>query len=276
MKKILLILIILVVSFNLYSKDQEILPLENEVYEYIDYIYILDSKIPPTAAKPYSIGQMKVYLNAIDYNELNQTAKKYYQYVNKIINKETLDIKLDDLSSMDIEVENGFEIYSHTNTEEINTHRDWILKQEDRLPLLKLTLKIAVNDNFFTSSELQYQQGKYEPSNDSGYYLKDRDFYNDYAPQGIGSIAVANTSTFDSIIYNIKTDQYKKTFSTNIPQASKYMDFDTPKRAIFSLGGKNWNFNYSKDKLSWGNSTLGNFIFNDHITSTVASSNLNE
>lgn len=262
MKKFLFILLILMASLNVYSADQEILPLDDNVYEYIDYIYILDSKIPPTSAKPYSIGQMKVYLNSIDYNSLNDTAKNYYFYVNNIVNKETLDIKIDDFSSIDLGLDTGFEMYAHTNKDEINTHRDWILKQEDRIPLLKLSLKIASSDNFFTTSELQYQQGKYEPSDDDEYYSEDQDFYDEYAPFGIGSIA---TST-DNITYNIRTEQYKKYFSTNIPQASKYIDFDTPKRAIFSFGGVNWNFNYSKDKLSWGNSTLGNFIFNDHIT----------
>lgn len=261
MKKLFLFICVLFISFNLFSKDQEILSIDSNLYDYIDYIYILDNKIPPTAVKPYSIGQMKVYLNSLNYNGLNKTAKKYYQYVSKELNKENLDIRIDDLSSLDIEASGGFEIYSHNNNEDINTHRDWILSQEERIPLLKLNLKIALDDFFFTSSNLQYSQGKYEPSNEAGYYLKDSSFFNTLAPYGIGSTAPNNSS----IIYNIKTNQYNKNFSINIPQQSKYIDFDTPKRAIFSIGGKNWNFNYSKDKIDWGNSIIGNFIFDDHI-----------
>lgn len=265
MKKIICILIILVISSSLYSKDQEILPIENKIYDYIDYVYILDSKLPPTAVKPYSISQMKVYLNAIDYNSLNKTAKRYYQYISKEINKKTLDIKLDDSSSIDIGAEGGFELYSHSNTEDVKTYRDWVYNQEDRIPLLKLSLKIAINDVFFTSSELQYMQGKYEPSDDPEYYLNNAAFFNAYTDgKGIGSIATAT----DSFIYNIKTDQYTNSYSTNFPKASKHIDFDTPKRSIFSVGGTNLNFNYSKDKLNWGNSILGNFIFNDHIKNT--------
>ena len=87
MKKILVFICVVFISFNLFAKDQEILSIDNNVYDYIDYIYILDNKIPPTAVKPYSIGQMKVYLNSIDYNGLNKTAQKYYQFVSKELNK---------------------------------------------------------------------------------------------------------------------------------------------------------------------------------------------
>jgi hypothetical protein len=262
MKKIIITILLLAISFNLYSKDQQILSLENDIYDYIDYVYILDSKIPPTSAKPYSIGQMKVYLNELDYNALNKTAKKYYTFILEELNKEDLDIKLDDYSSMDVEATSGLEVYSHTNTVDTTTFRDWVYDQEDRIPLLKLNLKLSVDDIFFTTSELQYMQGKYEPSSSSDYYVEDEDFYDTYTDgQSFGAIATYN----DSFTYSTKAEQYTKAFSTNIPSASKYIDFDTPKRAIISVGGKNINFNYSRDKINWGNSILGNFIYNDHI-----------
>ena len=265
MKKILLLIILLVISFNLYCEDQEILPLEDEIYDYIDLVYILDSKIPPTSAKPYSIGQMKLYLNEINYNSLGKTARKYYNYVLEKLHKEENLFKLDDYSSIDLNATSGVEMYSHTNTEDVTTFRDWIYDQEDRMPLLKLGLKLSVNDIFFTSSEMQYMQGKYEPSDSSDYYLENETFYSTYQ-NGIGTIATyTNNTDYDPITYNIKTEQYTKSFSTNIPSASKYIDFDTPKRSIISVGGKNINFNFSKDKINWGNSIIGNFIYDDHI-----------
>ncbi|MGD6729995.1 MAG: hypothetical protein ACPKMZ_02890 [Pleomorphochaeta sp.] len=280
MKKIILFLLIIAVSVNLFAKDQQILPLENDIYDYIDYVYILDSKIPPTSAKPYSIGQMKVYLNEIDYNSLNKTARKYYNFILEELNKEDLDIKLDNYSSIDVEATSGLEMYSHTNTVDTTTFRDWVYDQEDRIPLLKLNLKLSVDDIFFTTSELQYMQGKYEPSDSSDYYLEDADFYSAYsdsispATYIPGHYEIKDESTnefipgywsYDRITYSTKAEQYTKAFSTNVPIASKYIDFDTPKRAIISVGGKNINFNYSRDKINWGNSILGNFIYDDHI-----------
>lgn len=259
MKKLIILLLIIFTSFNLFSKDQEILPLESKAYDYIDYLYLLNSKVPPTAAKPYSISQMKVYLNSLNYNNLNKTSIKYYNYLTKLIEKESLDIKLDDLSSIDVEGNTGFEVYTHNNTTDIKTNRDWTYLQEDRIPLLKLKLNIALDKIFFTTCELQYQQGKYEPSKDSIYYLKNNDFIDNYAPYGIGTLASTD------IIYNILTNQYNQKYSTNIPLASKFIDFDTPKRAFLSVGGKNWNLNFSKDTIEWGNSIIGNFIFDNHF-----------
>lgn len=262
MKKTLFIILLLVISFNLYSEDQQILPIEDKIYDYIDLVYILDSKIPPTSAKPYSIGQMKLYLNEINYNSLSKTGIKYYNYILERLDEEDNLFKLDDYSSLDFNATSGLEMYSHTNTEDVTTFRDWIYDQEDRMPLLKLGLTLSVDDIFFTSSELQYMQGKYEPSDEAGYYLEDSDFITKYGDvNGETSIAL----TDNKITYNILTNQYNKIFSTNIPIASKYIDFDTPKRSIISIGGKNINFNYSKDKINWGNSIIGNFIYDDHI-----------
>ena len=37
-----------------------------------------------------------------------------------------------------------------------------------------------------------------------------------------------------------------------------------PKRALFSVGGDNWNFNLSRDKTKWGHGKSGNLIVDDH------------
>ncbi len=268
MKRIFIILtILLCISLNLSSKDQEILSLDDKAYDYIDYLYLLEEKIPPTAAKPYSIAQMKIYLNEIDYNNLNTASQSYYNYLLKIVNKNKLDIKLDEMSSIDVTGLSAIEIYAHQNDTDVKTFRDWIYYQEDRLPLLKLKLDIAIGEGFYTTSELQYMQGKYEPSSDSKYYVQNADFYTeDYAPDGLGSMTAQDSNNnYWDIKYNILTEQYNQLFSTNIPAASKYIDFDTPKRSIISAGGNNWNLNFSKDRIEWGNSIIGNFIFDEHL-----------
>ena len=266
MKRIFIILtILLCISFNLSSKDQEILSLDDNAYEYIDYLYLLEGKVPPTSAKPYSMGQMKIYLNEINYHNLNSIERSYYNYLLELINKENFDIKLDEISSFDVTGLSGVEIYAHQNDTDIKTFRDWVYYQEDRLPLLKLKLELAIGEGFYTTSELQYMQGKYEPSSDSQYYIQDSTFYTSLALDGLGSMTRYDDSEERDIKYNILTEQYNKLFSTNIPAASKYIDFDTPKRSIISAGGSNWNLNFSKDRIEWGNSIIGNFIFDNHF-----------
>ena len=57
---------------------------------------------------------------------------------------------------------------------------------------------------------------------------------------------------------------YTQNFSNNLILKSRDFDFQWPKRAILSLGGSNWNFNFGRDRLDWGNSHIGNMVLDDH------------
>lgn len=50
----------------------------------------------------------------------------------------------------------------------------------------------------------------------------------------------------------------------NFPEQFQYIDAAIPFRAFFSVGGDNWNVQYGRDKLSWGNGTVSNLLLSDY------------
>ncbi len=50
---------------------------------------------------------------------------------------------------------------------------------------------------------------------------------------------------------------------SNIPENIKYIDPSIPYRAFMSVGGRNWNVQLGRDKLSWGNGETGNLVLSD-------------
>lgn len=51
---------------------------------------------------------------------------------------------------------------------------------------------------------------------------------------------------------------------TNAPEQFQYIDAAIPFRAFLSLGGENWNIQYGRDKLSWGNGVTSNLLLSDY------------
>lgn len=50
---------------------------------------------------------------------------------------------------------------------------------------------------------------------------------------------------------------------TNIPVTLNYLDWYFPFRAFFSIGGDHWNFQFGRDKVTWGNGHTGNLMLSD-------------
>lgn len=50
---------------------------------------------------------------------------------------------------------------------------------------------------------------------------------------------------------------------SNIPENIKYIDPSIPYRAFMSVGGRNWNVQMGRDKISWGNGETGNMVISD-------------
>ena len=150
----------------------------------------------------------------------------------------------------------NFEMYAHGNTGDVHTDRDWVHGFEDRKPLLKLNFYFAMEDYFYLFTDLQYGRNRFT-SRDSG-----RQAVGGSSGAVVGSIMDDTTNQGEII-----TDSwaYGQPFLTNILWPSYDIDFQTPKRAVASIGGSGWNFNLSRDRITWGNGRSGNFIIGDHV-----------
>ena len=50
---------------------------------------------------------------------------------------------------------------------------------------------------------------------------------------------------------------------SNVPEKIQYIDPSIPYRAFMSVGGRNWNVQLGRDKISWGNGESGNMVLSD-------------
>ena len=119
---------------------------------------------------------------------------------------------------------------------------------------------MALSDYFYTYADLQYGYGPYT--------------YDDTLPRLLESehtlvgALIPDTSGANNLRYfDCETPlvQYTKQWATNVLPASKHFDFQWPKRAVFSVGTDTLNFSINRDKISWGNSKIGNFVVDDHV-----------
>ena len=97
---------------------------------------------------------------------------------------------------------------------------------------------------------MQYQRNRFREGDTLEKFEIDRD-------EGIITGSGDGKFVTESTIYNLP-------FLSNWMAKTYDVDFQVPKRALVSVGGKNWNLSLARDKLRWGNGHSGNFIFSDH------------
>ena len=161
--------------------------------------------------------------------------------------------------SFSIGLDASFENYIHTNNEDFFLPQHWIRGFEERKPFLKLKLDAAIDDDFYTYCDLQYGMGR---------VTKNDQFVTLNYPNGMGYVTedgyVGSYKVDDGSHMLLWSNQYSKTFATNVPAASALFDFVWPKRAIVSFSGKNWNLQFGRDRIETGSSKAGSLLLDDH------------
>ncbi|HHU88897.1 MAG TPA: hypothetical protein GXZ38_06050 [Spirochaetales bacterium] len=239
---------LLVVGSLLWGANtQEIIPLSSPLYRQMDRLYILEGHSRPSSARPWSVNEASLILSRIE------NRSPLYEAIEAIL-EESLRFSFSDNFQADVSVDLNIEIYTHSNGEDFNSDRDWVYSFEERKPLLKLNFEFLVGNFFYLFTDLQYGRNRFT----------DRDtLFSVGGPSGavIGSIIDSETKEGKIIT---SSWPYSQTFLTNILWPTHDLDMQLPKRAIFSVGGKQWNFNLSRDKTKWGHGKSGNLIVDDH------------
>ena len=241
---------------------QQVIPLNDDIYADMDDLYLLEGIGTPSNSRPWTMNEANAILSVVEVKDLKGAAKKLYDALSKALGKD-LRWTFPDEFSLGADLDVALEFYAHTNTDladGFTSHEDWIYGFVDRKPLLKLQLDMAVSDFFYTYCDLQYGYGLFSYG-DVLATLSDSS-----APDLVGAL-IPDTSQVDLEYVDGSSvlAQYSNAFSNNLLSASRDFDFQWPKRAVLSLGGEKWNFSVSRDKLSWGNSSIGNFIIDDHV-----------
>ncbi|MFA6846217.1 MAG: hypothetical protein WCR02_10860 [Sphaerochaetaceae bacterium] len=259
MKKLFCLLLLLFSClFGLFAlSGQDIIPLSSSLYANMDDLYLILGIGTPSDSRPWSKNEAKAILDVVDGSLLSGSTKRLYEQVKSEVEKD-LRWTFPDKFSLGAFMDVSGEMYAHTNTNTENgftSYEDWLYGYTKRKPLLRLRLDMAVSDFFYTYCDLQYGYGIVSYDDTLSQF--------DTATMAVGALGIADGVTY--VDGSSLLSQYTRSFSTNLITAARDFDFDWPKRAVFSVGGKKWNFNVSRDRISWGNSHIGNFILDDHL-----------
>ncbi len=232
---------------------QEVIPLASSVYEDMDLLYLLAGKGTPSGSRPWTKAEAQAILGSIRKEGLESVALSLYTSIHKKV-EAPLRWNFSDGFSLSAYADISVENYLHSNSE-FSSYGAWDYSYVDRKPLLRLRLDMAVSDFFYTYSDLQY-----------GYGLHTKDDTLDYlgADDSVGALIPADSKLY-YVDENTTLVQYQKWYANNLISSSTHIDFQTPKRSVISLGGRQWNASFSRDRISWGNSKIGNFILDDHV-----------
>ncbi|WP_320129997.1 hypothetical protein [uncultured Sphaerochaeta sp.] len=260
MKRVMcvVLLILLPLVGILAVQEQQIIPLGSPVYADMDDLYLVLGIGTPSDSRPWSMNEARAILSIASRQPLSGVTKQLYDQIASNL-EAPVRWSFGDGFSGGVYLDLAGEFYAHSNTDVsdgFTSYEDWGYGFVDRKPLAKLRLDMAVSDFFYTYCDLQYGYGiaRYDDElstlGESGHSL-------------VGALTEDTSLTIvdgDSIL-----SQYTKAFSNNLIGPSRDFDFQWPKRAIISVGGSQWNFTMGRDKLEWGNSHIGNFVYDNHV-----------
>lgn len=241
------------------ATSQEVIPLDSYVYEGIDSLYLLQGLGTATTSRPWTKAQARLIFNRIDGSRLSGAFRASYDVIEKEISS-ILPVKLDDVFRLGGGASASFEAYAHANTQDFMMEKDWVRGFTDRRPLLKLNLDLSAGNWGYIHSDLQYGRSRYTSES----YSPDGtgDGYGTDTQHGIGVVVPSGKAGF---ILPTSLYSMRQHFQSSMSLTTALVDIQTPKRAVFSVGGGNWNVSLAKDRLSWGNGHSGNFIVDDHV-----------
>ena len=254
---ILFVAFIAILCPLLFSATPEIIKSDSRIYEEMETLYISSSYGVPSSSRPWSIGEAEEILKRINYNTLNEDEKALYDSISRSLQKEG---KGDGVLEYNGHLGINLEVYGHTNSD-FSNEKDWIIGYDERLPMIEAGITFTLLDTFNFYSEVSVGRGKYDGKDEERLL----DIFS-LCPNGIGAvIPSADKRNGTSSNTLLSSSMYASSFTSNI--LTSIPDFDSvfPKRAYVSVGGKYWNLQFGRDRISWGNSNIGNLIIDDHV-----------
>lgn len=234
-KYFLLVFLILLSFSSLCGKGlnrQKIYPIDSDVYEAINFLYMEQGKSIPSSTGPWSGDELIKMFKRVNRPTLSRGGKATYDYVESVLLKEG---NLDSTAAIDFGLETALEGYVHTNTDDhgfFTEERDWIYDFEEREPFLNISFETWATENLYVYFEFPIGVNEYKEKNST------------------------------SEIFN-------NTFTTNVfaipPNEITDLNMNFPYRAFVSVGGENWNLQLGRDRISWGSGITGNLTVGGHL-----------
>ena len=247
MRKVLLILILLIASFQIFAAvSQKIFPVDSPVYQEIKDIYLATGHAMPSSTGPWSEAELSAMIDRIPQSEVPDYFKDSYNHVKAELGK---NLNRDfDFMSLQFSANTSAEFYAHTNTdgqtrednnyvtEKVFTGREnWSYDVVHSNPFLNLDIEFDVKDHFYFLMAIDIKNGFHFGTG----------WENEF---GAGH------------------------FGTNIPFLQNLgetphisIDPNMPYRAFASFGADHWTVQIGRDRLNWGLGRTGNMAISDNL-----------
>jgi hypothetical protein len=259
---------LLFVSFLCAAMPQQIIPLSNSLYDDVDSLYLLTGLPSASWSRPWTVTEARMIMDRLP-AILTPEAERIRDRVMQTLDEQPK-WKLDDSTSLSLHLDANLEGYFHTNTEEYTSYLDWNYSYTERQPLLRARLDASFFNRVYLGMEAQYGYGlTARQSLDP----QDLAFYTFTENTNVGAYVSGSCSSSLTDLYGTITPSkpglrqylYQSMFQSNGMLNPNDWEYTWPKRAVFSFGGEHWNVNVSRDRLSWGNARIGNFMYDNHL-----------
>lgn len=231
---------VLLVMTVVFAFPGEVIPFGSSFYDDIDMLFILNGQTIPSASRPWTVAEAENELSKIDEAKLTGFMRYLYDQVVSYVRK-------DYEASLSVNVDLSPEIYIHTN-QDFNTDDWWVYNYERRKPFGVLALDASVG-GFYAHTELSFGLGRATGDDKLDYY------------EYIDSFPVDMTDRE----YVVSSKIYSPYFRFNFPMTNE-ANVITPTNGILTYAWKNGSVGIYKSKKEWGKTSIGNFIYDSHIS----------
>ena len=228
-KKSFILVLTLLILFKGFALDngQKIWQTDSEVYQCIKSLYIMQGLAAPSSSGPWSTNEL------LEMTKLLKDDGSYlYDYVIEELTKAPRK-QPDENLGFNFGIDLNLEAYTRTNTDTDFANIETLAYDRQNMnPFFVFNWETFATDHFY------------------GYF--GFDIGNCFHGNTKGEFGYSNITTnlllFQDLNFNLGL-----------------LSFNFPQRAFVSFGGKNWNVQIGKDRLSWGNGETGNFAISDNI-----------
>ena len=242
MRRVLLFFVLFVsIVFTVGALPGEVIPFGSSFYDDVDMLFVLNGQTIPSASRPWTIAEAENELSKIDPSSLSGITRSLYD-------KALSFIRRDYKASIGLTVDLSPEIYAHTN-QDFNTDDWWVYNYEKRNQFAILSMNAATG-GFHAHTELNFGLGR-AASNDILATFENN----------LDSFPVDMTKRK----YVVSSEIYSPKFRFNLPKSGEE-EVTTPTIGWLTYAWENGSVGFYKSKKEWGKTSIGNYIYDSHIS----------
>lgn len=242
MRRVLLFFVLFVsIVSAVVALPGEVIPFGSSFYDDVDMLFVLNGQTIPSASRPWTIAEAENEISKIDPSALNGITRSLYD-------KALSFIRRDYKASIGLTVDLSPEIYAHTN-QDFNTDDWWVYNYEKRNQFAILSMNAATG-GFHAHTELNFGLGR-AASNDILATFENN----------LDSFPVDMTKRK----YVVSSEIYSPSFRFNLPKSGEE-EVTTPTIGWLTYAWENGSVGFYKSKKEWGKTSIGNYIYDSHIS----------